>query len=407
MKIGIIGGGASGIMAAYGAAFDKNNEVTILEKNDRIGKKLYITGKGRCNITNSREIEELMDCVVKNRNFLYSSFYTFTNEDIVKLLNNTGLKTKVERGDRVFPISDKSIDVIKTFEKILEKNNCKILLKKSVQKIEKKQDKFLVYTSDEIFEFDKLIVATGGVSYRTTGSSGDGYEFAKKFGHTIISPKPSLVPILVKDTDIKELQGLTLTNINLDFKIGKNKYSEFGDLMFMKNGITGPTVLRASSKITHSKDRIKLSIDLKPALDFKKLDERILRDLNENSNKSIINALEKISTKSIIPLILERSSIQKDIKAHQLTKEQRMSIVENIKSFKLIFNSLDDINNAIITSGGISVKEIDSSTMESKLIKNLYFSGEIIDVDALTGGYNLQIAFSTGYLAGISSTKEE
>lgn len=407
MKIGIIGAGASGLMAAYSAS-ENDNEVFLFEKNEKIGKKLYITGKGRCNITNMKPIEELLDHVVTNKNFLYSAFYTFTNHDLVRFLESNGLKVKVERGERVFPESDKSSDVITTFGKALSKRKVKIYLNENVLKISKTDKRFLISTVNNNYYVDKLIVATGGMSYQTTGSTGDGYAFAQSFGHRITEIIPSLVPIIHNNPELETLQGVTLENIELKVKTQGKTYVEFGDLMFTKNGITGPTVLRISSKINKLRSEdLRISIDLKPSLSFEKLDSRILRDFKSNQNKSVINAIEKISTKSLIPIILSRAEVSKDTKVNQLKKEDRLKIVNSIKNFYLSFNSLDDINHAIITSGGISVKEINSSTMESKVVKNLYFAGEIIDVDALTGGYNLQIAFSTGYLAGVSASKEE
>lgn len=407
MKIGIIGAGASGLMAAYSAS-ENDNEVFLFEKNEKIGKKLYITGKGRCNITNMKPIEELLDHVVTNKNFLYSAFYTFTNHDLVRFLESNGLKVKVERGERVFPESDKSSDVITTFGKALSKRKVKIYLNENVLKISKTDNRFLISTVNNNYYVDKLIVATGGMSYQTTGSTGDGYAFAQSFGHRITEIIPSLVPIIHNNPELETLQGVTLENIELKVKTQGKTYVEFGDLMFTKNGITGPTVLRISSKINKLRSEdLRISIDLKPSLSFEKLDSRILRDFKSNQNKSVINAIEKISTKSLIPIILSRAEVSKDTKVNQLKKEDRLKIVNSIKNFYLSFNSLDDINHAIITSGGISVKEINSSTMESKVVKNLYFAGEIIDVDALTGGYNLQIAFSTGYLAGVSASKEE
>lgn len=407
MKIGIIGAGASGLMAAYSAS-ENDNEVFLFEKNEKIGKKLYITGKGRCNITNMKPIEELLDHVVTNKNFLYSAFYTFTNHDLVRFLESNGLKVKVERGERVFPESDKSSDVITTFRKALSKRKVKIYLNENVLKISKTDNRFLISTVNNNYYVDKLIVATGGMSYQTTGSTGDGYAFAQSFGHRITEIIPSLVPIIHNNPELETLQGVTLENIELKVKTQGKTYVEFGDLMFTKNGITGPTVLRISSKINKLRSEdLRISIDLKPSLSFEKLDSRILRDFKSNQNKSVINAIEKISTKSLIPIILSRAEVSKDTKVNQLKKEDRLKIVNSIKNFYLSFNSLDDINHAIITSGGISVKEINSSTMESKVVKNLYFAGEIIDVDALTGGYNLQIAFSTGYLAGVSASKEE
>ncbi len=404
MKIGIIGAGPSGLMAAIAASQSQDAEITIFEKNEKIGKKLFITGKGRCNITNDKDIGDFFDYIPTNHKFLYSSLYSFSNFQLIKMLNDSGLKTKVERGDRVFPSSDKSSDVIKHLEKMIGKKNIRLVLNSQVDKVSQEDGKFIVGLKDKTYSFDKLILATGGMSYPMTGSTGDGYGFAKGLDHQIVRPKPSLCPLLIKEDFIGDLAGISLINIDLNIRAKDEKISEFGELLFTHRGISGPTVLRASSQLNkYDKKDVSLSIDFKPALDDKKLDNRILRDLDKGPNKNISSLLEGLLIRAIIPLVLERSGISPDKKAHQLSKEERRSLVYHIKNFSLAYGGLEDIRYAIVTSGGVDVDEIDPSTMESKLCSGLYFAGELIDVDALTGGFNLQIAFSTGYLAGMNA----
>lgn len=402
-KIAIIGGGPAGIMAAIGASSMKN-EVYLIEKNNKLGKKLYITGKGRCNITNSTPIEEFFDYIVTNKNFLYSSLYSFTNEDIIKLLDDNGLEVKTERGNRVFPKSDKSSDVINTFQKILDKKHINIMLNSKVNKILCKDDRFSIDINSNIHKFDKLILATGGRSYPATGSTGDGYEFAQKMGHTITEIRPSLVPIEIKEPWLKDLQGLSLRNVNLKaFKDEKLIHEEFGEMIFTHFGISGPIVLSISNYLSRYKDlNFRFEIDLKPALDFDTLDKRILRDFEKYNNKQVKNALNDLLPQKLIPVIINLSKVDEELIVNQMKKEERYRLIENIKKLSMNFKSFRSIDEAIITSGGVSTKEINPSTMESKLVANLFFAGEIIDVDALTGGFNLQIAYSTGYLAGLS-----
>ena len=400
-KICIVGAGPAGIIAA-GIAGSRGKDVTLIEKNERIGKKLFITGKGRCNITNNAPIEDFFDNVMKNRNFLYSSFYSFTNRDIVNLLESYGLKTKIERGNRVFPLSDKSSDVIKAFQKFLAANNVKLLLDTKVNSIDIKNQKFIVRTNKDETIFDKLVIATGGKSYPATGSTGDGYIFAEGLGHSITKIRPSLVPVEVRENWIKDLQGLSLKNITLSaYAKKKNIYEEFGEMIFTHYGISGPIVLSMSNHLyRYINDGIRLSIDLKPALDNKKLDDRILRDFELNNNKKMKNALDDLLPQKLIPIILFLSDLDPEKMINQITKEERLKLLNSIKEFPLTFKSFRPIEEAIVTSGGVSTKEINPSTMESKQVSGLYFAGEVIDVDALTGGYNLQIAYSTGYLAG-------
>ncbi|NMB27141.1 MAG: NAD(P)/FAD-dependent oxidoreductase [Tissierellia bacterium] len=403
-KIGVIGGGPAGIIAA-GFAGSKGGDVTLIEKNNQLGKKLFITGKGRCNITNASSIESFFENIITNNTFLYSSFYSFTNEDIINLLESCGLKIKIERGNRVFPTSDKSSDVLKALEKFLASNNVKILLNKRVTDLEYEDNKFIVkfYNNDSMI-FDNLIIATGGKSYPLTGSTGDGYTFAKKFGHRIEPLKPSLVPIEIEKGWIKEVQGLSLKNVKLTACIDNKKvHEEFGEMLFTHYGISGPIVLSMSNYINKYKNKnIQLCIDLKPALSKEKLDKRILRDFDTYKNKQIKNGLDKLLPQRLIPIIIQESSIDEGKPINQITKLERNKMVDTIKNLSLTFKGFRPIEEAIVTSGGVSTVEIDPSTMESKLIPGLFFAGEIIDVDGLTGGYNLQIAYSTGYLAGIN-----
>ncbi|MGN9164117.1 NAD(P)/FAD-dependent oxidoreductase [Tissierellaceae bacterium HCP3S3_D8] len=402
-KIGIIGAGPAGILAA-GIAGSKGKDVTLIEKNNKIGKKLFITGKGRCNITNGSSIDEFFEYITKNKDFLYSSLYSFSNDDIIRLLNEFGLETKMERGNRIFPKSDKSSDVIKAFNRFLEKNRVKIMLNSLVRDIDFKDGKFLVWINNDILKFDKLILATGGKSYPITGSTGDGYVFAQKFGHTITTLNPSLVPIEVKEDWIKDLQGLSLKNVELNTYVNnKVIHREFGEMIFTHYGISGPIVLSTSNYLhRYNEENLNFKIDLKPALDVSKLDDRILKDFQKYSNKWIKNALDDLLPQRIIPLIIQLSGIDPDSIVNQITKRERENLTYIIKNFPLSFKKLRPIEEAIVTSGGISVNEINPSTMESKILPNLYFAGEVIDVDALTGGFNLQIAYSTGYLAGIN-----
>ncbi len=400
-KVCVIGAGPSGIMAA-GIASSRGKDVTLIEKNERLGKKLFITGKGRCNITNDSPIEDFFDNVMKNKSFLYSSFYSFTNIDIINLLENYGLRTKVERGNRVFPESDKSSDVIKAFNKFLITNNVKIMLNTNVISVDYSQEKFIVKSDNEEMSFDKLIIATGGKSYPSTGSTGDGYKFAERLGHKITKLRPSLVPIETQESWVKELQGLSLKNVTLSaYARGKSLYEEFGEMIFTHYGISGPIVLSMSNYLhNYIGNKIKLSIDLKPALDMDKLDNRILRDFKLNNNKQLKNGLDDLLPQRLIPILIFLSDIDPEKPIHQITKDERMRLLKSIKELNFSFKDFRPIEEAIITSGGVSTKEINPSTMESKIVSGLYFVGEVIDVDALTGGYNLQIAYSTGYLAG-------
>ena len=398
----IIGGGPAGMMAAY-AALQKGEQVVLLEQNEKLGKKLLITGMGRCNITNSADIGDFIAQVPVNSNFLYSAFYTFTNEQLVNLLKEFGLETKVERGGRIFPVSDKSSDVLKTLEKMIQ--GAKIRFHSRVKSVLISDDcvrGVRLFDNSEI-ECNKVIIATGGISYSVTGSKGDGYRMAEKAGHTVVTPKASLVPLEVSEEWCKELQGLSLKNtaIKVTDKRGKEVYSDFGEMLFTHFGVSGPMILSASSHIRKI-DGHKLLIDLKPALSEEQLDDRLLRDFQTYSNRDFCNSLDDLLPKKLIPVIITLSEIPEHCKVHQITKEQRQTLVKLCKNMELTLTATRPIEEAIITSGGVNVKEINPSTMESKRVRGLYFAGEVIDVDAYTGGFNLQIAFSTGFLAGQS-----
>ena len=409
----IIGGGPAGMIAGITAKKNHPNyEVIILEKNSSLGKKLLITGKGRCNITSSLDISEFIKNIPGNGMFLYSAFQKYTNEDIINFLEQNGVKTKVERGNRVFPESDKSRDVLYAFEKELKKLNVKIYFDTEVENI-KKEDKFVIQTNKETIEADKLIIATGGMSYPGTGSTGDGYKFARKFGHTVKEIKASLVPLEIKEKEYcKAMQGLSLKNVSIKIKdIEKSKiiYEDFGEMLFTHFGVSGPIILSSSAHLIRYKnverllkeEKIKLFIDLKPAITEEQLDLRIRRDFEEFKNKEFKNSLFKLLPKKMIDYIIEKSNIDLDKKVNEVTKEERRNLVKLLKNVEFTIKTTRPVEEGIITAGGINVKEINPSTMESKLVKDLYFAGEVIDVDAYTGGFNLQIAYSTGYTAGL------
>ena len=395
MKIAIIGGGPAGMMCAIKAA--ENHEVTIFEKNEKLGKKLFITGKGRCNLTNYCDEREFLKNMVNNSNFMYSSIYSFSPFTTYYYFEELGLPLKVERGNRAFPLSDKSSDVIKAYEKKLKDLGVKVHLNFEIKSIEKVGEEFILNGREK---FDKVVIATGGISYKLTGSTGDGYKFAKNFGHKIINQVPGLIGINLKNNF--SLAGLTLKNVEL--KVIKDKKiisNEFGEMLFTHRGISGPIVLTTSSKINRIKD-FEMFLDLKPALEPEKLDARILRDFSENQNKNIENVMKSLLPKDLISYVLYRAGISGDEKVNQITKIERENLVKTIKNFELKFDSLDDIDRAIVTSGGIDVKDIDPKTMESKKVPGLYFIGEVLDLDGLTGGFNIQIANSTGYSCGIN-----
>ena len=416
MKVVIIGGGPAGMMAAISCK--KHNplyDVVILEKNNTLGRKLLITGKGRCNVTSSLEISEHIKNIPGNGMFMFSSFKNYTNEDIINMLESNGVKVKEERGNRIFPVSDKAQDVLNAFEKELRKLAVKIKLNSNVEDIQILEDnRFLItFNNKEKIEADKLIIATGGKSYPGTGSTGDGYDFASKFGHTVTAIRPSLVPLEIKEkSDCKSMQGLSLRNVAIKIKdIEKNKliYEDFGEMLFTHFGISGPIVLSGSAHLIRYKNldtllkqgKIKIYIDLKPALSEEQLNQRILRDFEKQKNKEYKNSLYELLPRKMIDYIIEKSGINQNKKVNEIKKEERYILIKLIKNIELTIDKTRPIEEGIITSGGINIKEINPSTMKSKLVENLYFAGEIIDVDAYTGGFNLQIAYSTGYTSGM------
>ena len=402
----VIGGGAAGMMAAVIAA-GNGHSVTLLEKNEKLGKKLFITGKGRCNFTNAGDGEELMNSVVTNKKFLYSAFNAFSNYDCMGFFDELGLKFKVERGNRVFPESDHSSDVIGALASQLKKLNVNVMLNTEVVSVNADNNIFksVIIKNGRKIAADAVIIATGGNSYQSTGSDGAGYRMAKSLGHTVTPILPALVPMTVAEEWEKELQGLSLRNVQVRVFDGKKElYSDFGEMLFTHFGVSGPTILSASSYVASilKNKPLTLSVDLKPALDNQQLDERILRDFDELKNKAYKNSLDGLLPKKLIPVVVELSEIRPDKKVNEITKQERCRLVELLKDFRLTLTGLRGFNEAIITQGGVSVKEVNPSTMESKLISGVYFAGEVLDVDAVTGGFNLQIAWSTAYLAGQS-----
>ncbi|NFG62707.1 NAD(P)/FAD-dependent oxidoreductase [Clostridium sp. CMCC3677] len=400
-KVIVIGAGPAGMMAAITAA--KEHKVTLLDGNERLGKKLFITGKGRCNVTNAKDISEFFDYIPGNPHFLYSALYTFTNEDTINFFSNEGIKLKVERGDRVFPESDKSSDIIRGLSNALSRTDVKIKLNSKVTDIKYKDNNItgIEINNDEILKADHYIIATGGASYPLTGSRGEGQEFSKKLGHKVIPLKPALVPMVVKDAKTKELMGLSLKNVEVTIKENDKKvvYKNFGEMLFTHFGVSGPLILSGSRFIENNKN-YKLHIDLKPSLNLGELDKRIQRDFNKYLNKDFKNSLNELLPQKLIPMIIEMSNIPEEKKVNEITKEERRNLVNLLKDFSFDLNGLRPLAEGIVTKGGIDVKEIDPSTMRSKIIDNLSFCGEVMDVDAFTGGYNVQIAFATGVIAG-------
>ena len=407
-KILIVGAGASGCMAGVKSA-ELGYDVTIFDKNEKIGRKMLITGKGRCNVTNNCDNNTLMSSVVSNPKFLYSAFSAFSTKDTMDFFQNNGVPLKTERGNRVFPQSDKSTDIIDVFFFFFREHHVTIK-NEVVTGLIIENNKICGVTTNNKKEYfaDKVILCCGGASYPQTGSDGSGYELAKSAGHTIVEPAPSLVPIVTKQKWCGELQGLSLRNVTVTVKqIGEKKdkiiLSEQGEMLFTHYGVTGPLVLSASSHIDIRKNfGYKLIIDLKPALSEEQLDKRILRDFGKFINKDLINSLDELLPKALIPVVISESNIDKHKKCNEITKQERTSLVNTIKNLTVDFQEFRPIAEAIVTRGGVSVKEIDPKTMQSKLVSGLYFAGEMIDVDAYTGGFNLQIAFSTGFLAAVS-----
>lgn len=427
-KVIVIGGGPAGMFAAYFAA-KNGHKVTLLEQNEKLGKKLYITGKGRCNITNASDMEDLFANVCSNEKFLYSAFYSYTNDQVVEFFENYGLRTKVERGNRVFPVSDHSSDVIATLTRALKDVGVEVKLYTKVKKLlteeyrdennepvvaEKKtgtlkqEIKGVVLDDNTKMMADAVVLATGGISYPSTGATGDGYRFAEGLNHKIVEPTPSLVPFEIQESWVTEMQGLALKNVAVTIeREGKKLYTDFGEMLFTHFGVSGPMILSASASIkpVYFKDfahELTLKIDLKPALDKEQLDKRILKDFEEAKNKQYKNSIQKLLPAKMIPIIISLSGIDPEKQVNEITREERAKLVSLLKGLPMTIIGLRGWHEAIITKGGVSVKQVNPSTMESKLVNGLYFAGELLDLDAMTGGYNLQIAWSTGYLAGIS-----
>ncbi len=408
-KVIVVGGGAAGMMAAISAA-GQGHQVLLLEQNEKLGKKLFITGKGRCNVTNACETEKLFENVVSNPKFLYSAFYTFDNRQMMEFLEKAGCPLKIERGERVFPVSDHSSDIIAAMQRMLHKNNVEVRLhtKADVLLLDADNPKAVrgvVLADGRREEADAVILATGGLSYPSTGATGDGYRMTQTLGHTLKEPKPALVPFEIAEKWCTGLQGLSLKNVGL--KMVENKktvYQGFGEMLFTHFGVSGPLILSASSFYgkCKKKDAVTLELDLKPALSEEQLDKRILRDFEDNQNKQFKNVIGGLFPAKLTPVMIMLSGILPEKKVHEITKEERKQLLYHTKHLILHITGVRDFTEAIITQGGISVKEVNPSTMESKLVKDLFFAGEVLDLDALTGGFNLQIAWSTGYLAGES-----
>lgn len=383
------------------------HDVTLFEKNEKLGKKVYITGKGRCNITNNSPIYEFVENIVHGKKFLYSAINAFPPPAVMEFLDENGLRTKTERGGRVFPVTDKSSDVIKAFASAIERNGVTVRLNEQVNGVSNIGGRFAVTTSKGEYVFDRVLIATGGVSYKATGSTGDGYRFAEKLGHSIIPPVPGLCGIDLFE-DVKPLEGLSLKNVKASVVCGGKTVSEFGEMLFTADGVSGPIILTLSSLVNRSNVRgAKMLIDFKPALSPETLDERMQSDIGETPNKSMYNILTELLPKSVIPYVLAQCGVSGDLKGNSLTKNMRFALGYSVKNLHFTVKKLADINEAVITAGGVKTDEVNSKTMESRLVKGLYFAGEVLDIDALTGGYNLQIALSTGRAAGAHITEEQ
>ncbi len=406
MKVCVVGGGAAGMMAAVKAS-ESGAAVMLYEKNEKLGKKIFITGKGRCNVTNASDMEVIFSNINNNPKFLYSALYSFDNNAVCDFFEKAGVKLKVERGNRVFPESDHSSDIIRALDKTLHDKKVEVHLNTPVRRLLTNDEMCLGVELNDGSKhfFDKVIVATGGISYPLTGSTGDGYRFAESVGHSIVKPEPSLIPLVSPEQWVRDLQGLSLKNVELTMYSGnKPAYRELGEMLFTHFGISGPLVLSASSKYAHEKAKkkeIRFVLDLKPGLSGDELDRRILRDWEEEMNKQFSNSLDALLPKKMIPIIVEKSGIRATKKVNEISRDERQNLVKLLKNLEISINGTRPVEEAIITRGGVNVKEINPSTMESKLIKNLFFAGEVLDVDAMTGGYNLQIAWSTGALAGM------
>lgn len=408
----VIGAGAAGMMAAISAAQNgvSGEKILILERNEKPGKKIYITGKGRCNLTNACETEELFLNIPKQSKFLYSAFYTFTNMQVIDFFENAGMKTKIERGNRVFPVSDHASDVIGTLKRMMERLHIQVEYHALVKQIitEDAQIRAVVLENGRVYHAKNVLLATGGKSYPTTGSDGLGYELVRTLGHTITELRPSLVPFTTAEEDIKELQGLAPKNVRVQIVSTKQPkkviYDAFGEMLFTHFGVSGPLMLSASAMVNDAikKENLCLKIDWKPALSEEQLDKRLLKEFEENKNKQFKNALAGLAPAKLLPILIARSGIEEEKKVNEITKEERKALIDCLKSFTVTLTGLRGFQEAIITRGGVALKEVNPSTMESKLVQGLYFAGEVLDLDALTGGFNLQIAWSTGYLAGMS-----
>ncbi len=404
-KVAIIGGGAAGLMAAYAAA-KNGNDVTIFERNPRPARKVMITGKGRCNVTNNCDLETFLANTPHGSRFMYSAFSAFSSQDTMDFFEKQGVPLKTERGNRVFPQSDKAVDIVDALVSAVSKAGAKFVNARvsSIGDIKGRVNSVTLENGKE-FLFDKVVLATGGMSYPVTGSTGDGYRFAEALGHTVTELRPSLVPIMTKESFCSKLCGLSLKNVKISlFLEGKKKpvFSELGEMMFTDFGITGPLVLSASAYIDKDPQLYTVKIDLKPALDADTLDKRILRDFSAEPNKDFINSLDELLPKRLISVVVHNTGIDPRKKVNSITREDRQRLIKELKELTLHVSRLRPIEEAVITSGGVKLKEIDPTTMQSKLVEGLYFAGEVIDVDCFTGGFNLQVAFSTGYLAGIS-----
>ncbi|MFZ5946321.1 MAG: NAD(P)/FAD-dependent oxidoreductase [Bacillota bacterium] len=407
VRVIVVGGGAAGMMAA-GRAAQKNGQVILLEKNKMLGKKILISGKGRCNITNNTDIDGLLNNFPGNSRFLRGPFHTFSNIDLMNFFENYGVKLKVERGGRVFPESDDSANVIKALERYMQEGNVDIQTQANVREVYVQEGgSFKVALENgKVYISDKLIITTGGLSYPKTGSTGDGQKWAKKLGHSIVPMRPSLVPLVTKENWIQELQGLSLKNVKVEIatKEKKKLAEDFGEMLFTHFGVSGPIILTVSRAVVdhfqQKKEPLFLHLDLKPALTEKQLDARLQRDIQQFTNKQLKNSLGQLLPSKLIPVIIKRANIEAEKVMHQITKEERKELVSLLKDFTLTIEGARPVEEAIVTAGGIDVKEINPKTMESKLIPNLFFAGEVLDIDGYTGGFNLQAAFSTGYLAG-------
>ena len=419
-KIIVVGGGAAGMMAAISAS-SKNNQVLLFEKNEKPGKKLFITGKGRCNVTNACPMDELHTHVITNPKFLYSAFHSFTNRDMISFLEKEGVRTKVERGQRVFPVSDHSSDIIRALKAACVRAGVEICCYTEVTGIETERNKEDIpcfkgvrLKDGRMIAGHSLIIATGGYSYRSTGSTGDGYRFARDLGHSVKEPEPSLVPFVMKEAWCKDLMGLSLKNVAIQIKDGKKRiYEGFGEFLFTHFGVSGPLVLTASTRLGTGKaakalkqGSLKLLLDLKPALDEEQLEKRFLREFDTWRNKNISNVLDQMLPRKMVPVFLGLAEIPADKKVRDISRQERRRMEGLMKSVPMHITGVRGFDEAIITRGGVSVREIDPGTMESKRVRNVYFAGEVLDVDAETGGYNLQIAWSTGYTAGVSAGRE-